>query len=157
MLNYAFPYDRSGLQEQFSALGRLLADALNAHSDTERQARLASYLSARRQFQEALSLADYRYLSFQLWQEGVARYTEYVVAKFAAEHYHPRRKFRELKDYVSFQPHADQLRSTIITQLQTEKLSTAKRLVVYPFGGRRRSAPRCGESLLARSLFRGQV
>ena len=134
MLNYAFPYDKADLEGQFSELGRLLAEAINAHTNTDRQARLAAYLTARQQFQDSLSPADLKYLSFQFWQEGIARYTEYLVAKFAAEHYRPRQEFRSLKDYVSFQEHANAVRSRIITQIQTQKLSSSKRVVVYPFG-----------------------
>src|SRR5262249_9209725 len=76
MLNYAFPYDNPKVQEQFSVLSSLLAEALKASEKGERGIKLASYLKARREFQQLLDTNDYKYLSFQLWQEGVARYTE---------------------------------------------------------------------------------
>lgn len=134
MLNYAFPYDKREVQEQFAALSRLLLDALNAQTKTSRGQKLAAYLSARHRFQESLNADDYKYLSFQLWQEGIARYMEYRVAKFAAENYRPRKEFRALKDYVSFREHAAKLHSQIFNQLEALQLGEAKRVVVYPFG-----------------------
>lgn len=134
MLNYAFPYDKSEVQERYSALKRLLADALSARTKEERASKLAAYLGARREFQQSLKTDDYKYLSFQLWQEGIARYTEYRVAQFAAEHYRPTKEFRALKDYEPFSKLAEELRAGIFSQLQSSQLGEAKRLVVYPFG-----------------------
>ena len=134
MLNYAFPYDDRQVQERYSALRRLLADALNARTKEERASRLAAYLAERREFRQSLNADDYKYISFQLWQEGVARYTEYRVAEFAAEHYRPTKEFRALKDYEPFAKLAEELRAGIFSQLQTRQLGEAKRLVVYPFG-----------------------
>ncbi|PYS79525.1 MAG: hypothetical protein DMF67_01750 [Acidobacteria bacterium] len=134
MLNYAFPYDNRQVQERYSALRRLLADSLNAQTKEGRASKLAAYLDARREFQRSLGAEDYKYISFQLWQEGIARYTEYRVAQFAAEHYRPTKEFRALKDYTPFGQLAEELRVGIFSQLQTRQLGEAKRLVVYPFG-----------------------
>ncbi|MDQ3918911.1 MAG: hypothetical protein M3348_10575 [Acidobacteriota bacterium] len=134
MLNYAFPYDDRQVQERYNALRRLLADALNARTKEERASKLAAYLAARREFRQSLGADDYKYISFQLWQEGIARYTEYRVAEFAAEHYRPTKEFRALKDYEPFAKLAEELRAGIFSQLQTRQLGEAKRLVVYPFG-----------------------
>jgi len=72
MLNYAFPYDNKQVQEQFSVLSRLLADAVRAKGQQDRKTKLVTYLQMRRGFQQMLNPDDYKYLSFQLWQEGVA-------------------------------------------------------------------------------------
>lgn len=134
MLNYAFPYGDREVQERYSALGRLLAEALSARTKEERASKLAAYLGARREFQQSLNAEDYKYLSFQLWQEGIARYTEYRVAQFAAEYYRPTKEFRALKDYDPFAKLAEDLRAGIFKQLLTEQLGVSKREVVYPFG-----------------------
>ena len=128
MLNYAFPYDNRQVQERYSALRRLLADSLNAQTKEGRASKLAAYLDARREFQRSLGAEDYKYISFQLWQEGIARYTEYRVAQFAAEHYRPTKEFRALKDYTPFGQLAEELRVGIFSQLQTRQLGEAKRL-----------------------------
>lgn len=134
MLNYPFPYDKPELQQQFAALSKSLAETVNAQSHAERATKLAVYLQMRRQFQQILDPADYRYFSFQFWQEGIARYTEYRVAQLAAAKYKPSQKFQALKDFVRFAQVADATRERIIKQLLTEQLGTEKRVVVYPFG-----------------------
>jgi len=113
MLNYAFPYDSPEVKQQFSVLSRLLVEALQAKSKPAFSTRLAAYLEARRQLQKMLSPDDYKYFSFQLWKEGLARYTEYRMAKLAAHEYKPSKQFRALKDFTSFGTVADQILSAI--------------------------------------------
>lgn len=134
MLNFAFPYDKAEVQEQFSTLSKLLADALESKSKSERSMKLAAYLQARQRFQQMLSPDDYKYFSFQLWQEGIALYTEYQVAKLAAAKYRPSREFRALRDFTSFAQVADAIRERIFKQLQTQRLSESQRVAFYPFG-----------------------
>ena len=134
MLNYAFPYDNKEVQGQFSALSKLLAEAVNARSQEDRAARLTAYLRMRRQFRQMLEPDDYKYFSFQFWQEGIARYTEYRVGELAAAKYKPSKEFRALKDFVLFAQVAHETRERIIKQLLTVQLGVSKREVVYPFG-----------------------
>ena len=133
MLNYAFPYDRMEVQDQFSVLSRLLVEAIEA-SRSDRSKRLTAYLDARRRFQQLLSADDYRYFSFQFWQEGIARYTEYQIAKLAAAKFKPSGAFQALKDYKSFAQTADSIREAIFRELRTQKLAESRREVVYSFG-----------------------
>jgi len=134
MLNYAFPYDRKDLQGQFATMSKLLNDATLAKARADRAVKIGDYLKARKQFQSSLSADDYRYFSFQLWQEGVARYTQYEVAKLAGEKYRPTKQFRALKDFKSFAEVAEEMRREISAELLTEQLAAKKREVVYPFG-----------------------
>lgn len=134
MLNYAFPYEKKEVQEQFKALSKLLVDAINAESKRKQATKLAAYLEARQRFQQMLSPDDYKYFSFQFWQEGIARYTEYRVAKLAAAGYNPSKAFRALNDFTPFAQEADETRRRTIKQLLTEQLGESKREVVYPFG-----------------------
>jgi hypothetical protein len=134
MLNYAFPYDKQQVQEQFAALSKLLVEAVNATGREERATKLAAYLAARQHFEQTLSQDDYKYISFQFWQEGIARYTEYRVAELAASKYKPSKEYRALKDFTPFAQVANETRERIIKQLLTEQLGESKREVVYPFG-----------------------
>jgi hypothetical protein len=77
---FAFPYKDAQVREQFSILCKLLLDALQAKKKSEFSAKLGAYLKARRAFEQMLSPDDYKYFSFQLWQEGVARYAELRIA-----------------------------------------------------------------------------
>lgn len=134
MLNYPFPYEWHEMQELFSHLGRALADALEARPGADFSVGLAAYLKRRRELENTLSPDDYRYLSFQLWQEGIARYTEYRIAKFASKGYKPGKAFRALKDYKSFGEVAEDINSGILSALTTIKLDDSKRIIFYALG-----------------------
>jgi hypothetical protein len=133
MLNYPFPYNRLDVQQQFAVMSQALAAAIQSPK-TERTKRVRDYLEAQRKFQQMLPLDDYKYFSFQLWKEGIARYTEYQAARWAAASYTASKEFRALQDYRSF---ADVARTTyegIFRELQSQKLAESKREVVYSFG-----------------------
>ena len=135
MLNFAFPYKDEQIKEQFAALSKLLAKALQAKQKSDFAARLAEYLQARKAFQQMLTPDDYKYFSFQIWQEGIARYTEFRMAELAAKKYRPTKEFRALKDYTPFKEVADSiLNKQILTSLPTLQLDRLERLVFYPFG-----------------------
>ncbi len=134
MLNFAFPYREAAVQEQFSTLSRLLVEVLESDRGPERSRKPLAYLQARQRFQQILSPDDYKYFSFQLWQEGIARYTEYQVARVATAKYRPSREFRALKDFTSFEQVANAIRERIFKQLLTQKLGESQRVAFYPFG-----------------------
>ena len=133
MLNYPFPYDRKEVQDQFVTMSNLLADAVSS-TKAHRRKNVNDYVEARQRFQAMVSPADDRYLSFQFWKEGIARYTEYHLARLAATNYVPSREFRALKDYRSFRDIAKSTRERIFQQLLTQKLGESRREVVYSFG-----------------------
>jgi hypothetical protein len=133
MLNYAFPYDRIEVQQQFAAMSEMLAAAVRAPK-RERATRVRDYLAARLKFQQLVEPDDYKYLAFQFWKEGIARYTEYRLAQLAATNYRPTKQFRALPDYRPFADEAQTTHEGIFRQLQTQKLGESKREVVYSFG-----------------------
>jgi hypothetical protein len=135
MLNYAFPYDRKEVQEQFVLISKLLAEALQAGEGARGlTTKVRAYLEARQKFQALLAPDDYKYISFQFWKEGIARYTEYRVAELAATKFRPSREFQALPDYKSLADVARETRERIFRQLATQKLAEAKREVVYSYG-----------------------
>lgn len=134
MLNYSFPYDWAEMRDHFSLLSRLLADAINAKKQSEFSQRFAAYLKQRRELEHTLSPDDYRYLSFQMWQEGIAWYTEYRMAQLAAIRYRPTKAFRALKDYEPFARVADEIKSNVLKQLADAQLASSKRELFYALG-----------------------
>jgi hypothetical protein len=134
MLNYPFPYDWHEMQELFSHLGYSLANVLQAKSRSDFSAGLSTYLKQRREVENILSPDDYRYLSFQMWQEGISRYTEYRIAKLAAESERPSKAFRMLKDYRRFGEVAEDIRVGILSELTSVKLAESKRVIFYSLG-----------------------
>ncbi len=138
MLNYAFPYDSAQVDSAYADASRALWEALQQPADDGRFPK--TFLDKLRKFRNTLSADDYKYFSFQCWQEGVARYTELRVAEFASKNYTPSPDFRSLKDYRPFGDVADSLRARIIKELSTSTLSDSKRVAFYAFGA--------GEALL---------
>ena len=133
MLNYPFPYESADVARQAAVMSKLLGEALDS-GKTDFAARLGAYLQARRQLQAILNPDDYKYLSFQLWKEGIARYTEYHAAKLAADSYSPSKEFRSLKDFSPFKDTADSLLETIKETLRTLPLANYKRIAFYSLG-----------------------
>jgi hypothetical protein len=87
----------------------------------------------RRAFLAQLSPDDHKYLGFQLWQEGIARYTEIAAAESAAG-YHPTEAYRRLPDYEPFSGGSSKLRDYTLQELCTVDLSKSGRAAVYSFG-----------------------
>jgi hypothetical protein len=134
MLNYPFPYDWMEMEEHFSLLTLMLADVVEARTQRDFAAKLSVYLKQRHELEQTLSPDDYRYFSFQLWQEGIARYTEYRIAQLAAGGYRPSRAFRGLHDYQSFRDVATQIKRGIMSDLRTSQLAEYKRVIFYALG-----------------------
>jgi hypothetical protein len=137
MLNYPFPYDWEEMKHHFSLLGSLLTDAINAidaKTESEFAVRFSAYLKQRRELEHTLSPDDYRYLSFQMWQEGIARYTEYRMANLAGRRYRPTKAFRALKDYQPFARVAEQTKENILAELKNAQLGTSQRVLFYALG-----------------------
>ncbi|HEX8773241.1 MAG TPA: hypothetical protein VF735_06510 [Pyrinomonadaceae bacterium] len=134
MLNYAFPYEKEEIVRQFYVLGRALAEALQPAPAEQFATRLRAYLEARSRFKAMLAADDYNYFSFQLWKEGVARYTEYRIARLAAAGYKPGREFRALKDFNTFSQTADSILTRINSELSVPSLERQRRVAFYAVG-----------------------
>lgn len=130
MLNYAFPYDSAPIQRAFAGLSQALTAAL---ADPSRAA-LQRYAAARRAVRAALGPEDTRYMDFQLWQEGVARYTEYACARAAARGYTPSAPFAALPDFISYADAATRLRGQVESELSRPDLGAKRRVLFYPLG-----------------------
>lgn len=81
MLNYPFPYDSATVIRLFAGYSQALLQALKAENENEFRTRVKAYYTARDLFTGALGTKDERYLSLQLWQEGLARHTEYALLR----------------------------------------------------------------------------
>lgn len=134
MLNFAFPYQQTEVKEHFARMTKLLSEALQNTDKTEFAAKVSEYLKARNELQKLISADDYKYFSLQLWKEGIARYTEYKIAKLAAEKYKPSKEFRALKDFKPFDEVAKQLMDSTLRELTAYKIEKEKRELFYSFG-----------------------
>jgi len=133
MLNYPFPYDVPEIAESFAHLRDTLLAALS-EVDQQKFAPLAkAYLKERKAFMAQFLPGDRKYFSFQLWQEGVARYTQIKSAEAAAD-YQPSAGFAALPDYTPFSKYALTARARTLDELAHIDMAKSKRDVVYSFG-----------------------
>lgn len=130
MLNYPFPYDSPSVAHRFETLSRNLAGLLDGSIAAQRATFWKDYVV----FLESLSERDRRYLSFQIWQEGIARYVELRAAEAAARAFTPSAAFEALPDYQSFADVADELHDRIRDDLANPDLADRKRVSFYAFG-----------------------
>ncbi len=133
MLNYPFPYDSANINGAFADMCQKLSEALKAERKTI-SSEVENYLKAKRHFQESLSSDDYKYFSFQLWQEGYARYTELRMAELLASKYKPGEAFKKLLDFTTFQLVADSIRDEILSNLPGLSLKKMRRVGFYYVG-----------------------
>jgi hypothetical protein len=128
MLNFAFPYESASVKKRIHALSQMLHDAI-----LNRQP--GNYFEERKKLKSTLTAKDYAYLSFQIWQEGIARYTEYKVAAWAAKEFEPSPEFVGLADHTSFQSVATEIfEKNILEKLKNVDLNRDRREVFYSIG-----------------------
>jgi hypothetical protein len=133
MLNYPFPYDLKELSESFDHLKTLLLAALNEPDNKKFKARAKEYVRARKDFMAKLTPDDHKYLAFQLWKEGMARYTEIKFAEAAAA-YQPSADYKNLADYSDFASYATKRKASTLEELSKASLAKWQRVVFYSFG-----------------------
>ena len=132
-LNYAFPYDSTAVRARFDTLAHALAVAL-VDTSASRASDVTAALAARAALAHGLAADDARYFEFQLWQEGVARYTEYRLATLAAARFTPSPAVRALPDFQPWAEARDSVRRTIVRGVSNARLDVQRREVAYPVG-----------------------
>lgn len=120
MLNYPFPYDRPDVVKAQAAASQALADALAARQTRDFYPKFDAYLARRRAFEAASGQRNWRYVELQLWQEGVARWTEIALGKA-----YPDKAVAES---------AGKLEERTLAALRSPDLPGQKREFVYAFG-----------------------
>lgn len=133
MLNYPFPYDDPKIKTQLETYSKALSNVLLSQNKTAFKTALSNYYTERKKFKELLSEKDYRYFSFQIWQEGLARNTEYEFLKLL-KNYSPTKEVAQLDDYVPFSRLAETIYEKEIENLNTQKLDKNKRVSFYSIG-----------------------
>jgi hypothetical protein len=101
MLNYPFPYENREIAQSFAHLRDRLLSTLNEKEGNGFETAAKAYVQDRKKFFAQLSADDSKYLEFQLWQEGIARYTQIKVAE-AAANYQPTAEYKALADFEPF-------------------------------------------------------
>ncbi|WP_439504458.1 hypothetical protein [Sediminibacterium sp.] len=132
-LNYAFPYDSSIIIEQYKKYIAALSKSFSSIDNRSFKKDFKIYISERNKFRQLLKPADYRYFSFQVWQEGIARYSEY---KFLQEldNYQPSKDIIQLPDFISFKEYKSEFIIREKNGLEKLKVNIDKRICFYAVG-----------------------
>lgn len=133
-LNYPFPYENPEVVEGFKRLRDLLVMVVSEKEPKSFSELVKRYMEERKRFLARLWPDDHKFFSFQLWQEGIARYTQIMAAEAAAS-YQPTAEYAALPDYEAFSTYAPQMRSDTLKELKQANLAKWKRVVFYSFGG----------------------
>ncbi|MFQ5350391.1 MAG: hypothetical protein ACE5EG_08110 [Thermoanaerobaculia bacterium] len=128
MLDFPFPYDDPRVETRFAGLSTTIRAVLEGDVPPAFLAEAMSGLAA------VLPQDAYRYLGFQLWQEGVARYVQYQTARVAAESFQPSPAFAALPGYRPFAEVAAELRAQILRELAEPRLAERRRIAFYAAG-----------------------
>ncbi|MBU0982990.1 MAG: hypothetical protein KKA42_03905 [candidate division Zixibacteria bacterium] len=134
MLNYAFPYDSTAVAKAFADMSSALYDAVEAIGRKDFPVKLREYYTRRQAFTGMLAAPDARYFNFQVYLEGIARYTEYEMGKRAGWNHSPLPAYAALDDYVKFDQIADMIYISAMSQLKMGDLSRAQRTAFYAIG-----------------------
>lgn len=134
MLNYPFPYDSARVQQAFTAMTHALLDALAQPDKRAQDAKAAVFRHAMAAFRRSAPDEAMKYFDFQLWQEGVARYTEIVLGELAGKVYTPSAEFSALPDFRSYASVAAEIRRGVLNDLGSMSLEKLRRVVVYSTG-----------------------
>ncbi len=133
MLNYPFPYDSLPVQKQYELFAKALYKRVKSINSKEYRYNLKQYFKERRKLKTILPSADYRYFSFQIWQEGLTRNTEY---KFLEVHsdYAPSTEVVSLPDFISFTDVKSNIYNNETENLLQKKLGETRRVSFYSIG-----------------------
>lgn len=133
MLNYPFPYDSIPVVKQYSHYTKALYRAVANIDAPNADGYLKQYFLARKKFRNTLSPAAYRYFSFQVWQEGLARNTEYAFLKMLQD-YTPSKEASSLPDFVPFSALQVKMYSNEMENVLNSNLYENKRVSFYSVG-----------------------
>jgi hypothetical protein len=133
MLNYPFPYDSAIVVTQYEKYIKALLNAVNAIDKKEFPRLLKQFKKEKENFRRLLKKDDYKYFSFQLWQEGLASYTEYSFLE-SLKTYVASTEVASMKEFTPLKKYKEQFYKNELQRLQTLKLPNGKRVCIYAVG-----------------------
>jgi len=132
-LNYPLPYDSLPINSQYSKYTRALSNAVSGINNKDFRKLLTQYTDERKKLIELFKPSDYKYFSFQLLQEGIARYTEYKFLEMLDD-YTPSIEVTGLPDFIPFNKFREQFLKLHLGSVTALKFETEKRVCFYDIG-----------------------
>lgn len=132
-LNYPFPYQDPLVINAYEVYTNALYHAVEAIGTEKWVEAKDTYFDARKKFKAKLSEDDYKYISFQWYQEGIARYTEYAFLE-RLEDYEVSESVSQLPDFVPFNEYKQSFYEKHLANVINLKLEDVGRITVYDVG-----------------------
>ena len=132
-LNYPLPYDSMPVSSQYSKYTMALSNTVSGINNKDFRKLLTQYSSERKKLIGLFKPSDYKYFSFQLWQEGIARYTEYKFLT-ALDDYTPSSEATNLPNFIPFNKFREQFLKLHLGSVTALKFETEKRVCFYDIG-----------------------
>lgn len=132
-LNYPFPYKDMKVIEKYAIYTQALYDAVYSIGTERWDNAKKEFFQTRESFKSALSKDDYKYISFQWYQEGIARYTEYAFLE-KLQNYELTKEARLLPDFVPFSEYKRLFLERHMKNVLNLKLEEVGRVTVYDVG-----------------------
>jgi hypothetical protein len=130
MINFPFPYDSKEAGEQIAVVNGLLNELIVEYNEDK----FNRFLSERAKLKDIFGEENYKYFSFQIWQEGLARYTEMKLMEMLNEGYTPTKAFQNLSDYQDVGEVIIYAFKELQKTLNSAKLDEYERVLFYSIG-----------------------
>jgi len=135
MLNYKFPYEDSLTNNQFDIMKSNLISAYESIGKKTFKKNVSKYIKSKAAFKKIVTEKDSKYFEFQLWQEGLARYTEYEILSYLIKKgYEPSEDFKSLPDYESLSDNYQKRLERLSEEIERVSLKNNQRNCFYPMG-----------------------
>lgn len=134
-LNYPFPYGDRNVIRAYESYTAQLAKTLENLDGKSFQKQHKKLLQKRKGLEKTLSTNDYKYLQFQWYQEGVARFTEHAFLRLlAASGYAPMEEIGFLDDFIPYDIYLKEFYKKHVNNITHLDLHSSKRVTVYDVG-----------------------
>lgn len=135
MLNYKFPYEDSTVNNAFEELKTKLLTAYESLGKKSFKKNVVQYIKSKEAFKKIVTEKDSKYFEFQLWQEGLARYTEYEILSYLIKKgYEPSEDFKSLSDYESLTDNYKKRIKRLSEEIEKVNLKDNQRNCFYSIG-----------------------
>jgi hypothetical protein len=135
MLNYPFPYKDEKINSAYDSCKKTLAKIFRRKDDAQFKSLYGLFKERRASLKKSLRKNDYKYFSFQLWQEGIARYTEIKLMQLMlTDNYLFSKEVQNLDDYKSLKDYYKDYYTNAVNLVNGLSLKDSKRICFYAFG-----------------------
>ena len=134
MLEYPFPYAEPAVAGAFDQLSGELAALLRRPASEDIAVDSDEFWRRYRRWLATLEASDARYLEFQLWQEGVARFVELRLAEAASARWRVPLALAADGGFEDFGVAACAVWEQLFEQLESPDLAAQQRVAFYAFG-----------------------